>query len=355
MTNTRVVILSAFLTPFRSGAEACAEEVAMRLSDRFDITIVTAKLRGGLPRTDMLQGKVPVIRVGLGCSFDKWLYPLLAPLAARKLKPDVIHAVLETFAGLALLVTRWTGPRAKRILTLQTTNRNFLRGLIIRSADTVTAISSVLVSQAKSHGCDPVLIPNGIPLKEIGAAVQSHKKAPLRLLFVGRLEKMKGVDTMLHAFSLLPSPSPVPSPHLHIVGSGSQDAALKTLARELHVDDRVTFLGRLSGPDLFREYAEAEIFCGLSRSEALGNVFLEAAAARCAVVATNVGGIPDIVQDGITGLLVPPDDHVAATHALHRLLTDVLTRCAMADAGAKQAASYDWSAIAERYAALYGA
>jgi len=77
----RVVILSAFATPLRSGAEACVEEVSARLKDRYDITVVTARMRKDLPRRDVLPGGVAIRRVGFGLPLDKWLFPILAPFA----------------------------------------------------------------------------------------------------------------------------------------------------------------------------------------------------------------------------------------------------------------------------------
>jgi glycosyltransferase involved in cell wall biosynthesis len=350
----RVVILSAFLTPFRSGAEACAEEVAARLKDRFDVTIVTARLRSDLPKNDTLHG-VNVIRVGLGMSFDKWLYPFLAPFAAKKLQPETIHAILETFAGLALRLCSMIVPNAKRILTMQTTNRNFLRRSVLRSPHVVTAISGALSLIAAEHGrSDVKVIPNGIPLAEIHTAMGGTEREVGRILFAGRLKKMKGVDVLLTAFKQLITRNPtLENVHLRIVGDGSEHANLEKLTAELGLSDRVTFLGYLDTTSLFREYAEAEIFCGLSRSEALGNVFLEAQAAGCAIVATNVGGIPEIVLDGKTGILVPADDVDAAAVALEKLLTDHALRHSFSNHAAKQAEDYDWDDIANRYAALY--
>lgn len=113
------------------------------------------------------------------------------------------------------------------------------------------------------------------------------------------------------------------------------------------------FLGRLTGPLLANEYAEAQIFCALSRSEALGNVFLEAQAAGCAVIGTTVGGIPDIVKHGETGLLVPPDDPAATADALRTLLKDNTLRRMLGEAAMAHAANYDWDVIAKRYDEVY--
>jgi len=356
----KVIILSAFLSPFRSGAEACAEEIAVRLSDRFDITIITARLRRNLPKRDMLQEKVPIVRVGFGFGFDKWLFPFLAPIACRgkaclaptadgrdlPLQPIIIHAILETFAGLALHLCKFTVPSAKRLLTLQTANRNFLKGFIIRSADHVTAISTALITIARELGRNDVVhISNGIDL----AKITDHPKIPGRILFVGRLEKMKGIDTLLHAFAAINNRQA----HLRIVGDGRERKNLENLSNELQLNDRVTFTGFIPVPQVYDEFAKAEIFCGLSRSEALGNVFLEAQAAGCAVIGTTVGGIPDIVKDGFTGILVPPDNIEEAHGAIRALIDDADLQKRFAEAGKQNAAKYDWSNIAEKYASVY--
>ncbi len=347
----RVVILSAFVSPFRSGAEACAEEVAVRLSDQFEVTIVTARLHRDLPRREKLSGKVDVFRIGLGLPVDKWLYPFLAPLAVRSLRPTLVHAILETFAGAALLCTRAIYPAARRLLTLQTTNTDLLRTPIIRSAQMVTAISEILATDARKRGARSVtVIPNGIDAAAIKAAAGRFTKVPNRLLFVGRLEPMKGIDTLLKALVLLPKNREW---KLRIVGDGSLRKSLESLVKDLKIADRVTFTGRLRDEHLWREYAEAEIFCGLSRSEALGNVFLEAQAAGCAVVATRVGGIPEIVLDGQTGVLVAPDNPSAAAAAIDGLLGNPPSRLAFAATGKRFAERFDWNGIAGAYAELW--
>jgi glycosyltransferase involved in cell wall biosynthesis len=349
----KLVVLSAFLTPFRSGAEAMVEEVFPQLTDWFDVTIVTCRLKRTLPREEGLglgvRKKVKILRVGFGFSFDKYLFPLLAPFAVRRLQPEIIHAVLESYAGAALILCKWIMPGTKRVLTLQSTNTSLLLGPIHRSADRITAISRVLIERAKKFGREDVtLIPNGIDLQSIRGACQKHSKIPGRILFVGRLERMKGVDVLLAAFARGASGSEKAS-SLHIVGDGSLRSMLESQARSLGIEGRVVFLGRLTDAALYREYAEAEIFCGLSRSEALGNVFLEARTAECAIIATRVGGIPDIVSHEKTGLLVPPNDAEAAAKALVRLLNNT-TLCTSLVAQAKEGVeNYAWERIAQRY------
>ncbi len=340
----KIVILSAFLSPLRSGAEACAEEVPLALAEQFDFTIVTARMRKDLPKRDKLRGMIPVIRVGFGSPFDKWLYPFLAPFAVRGLKPDVVHAILETFAGLALVFCK----APKKILTCQTTNRTFLKGFIVKSPNIVTCISSALAQTIKRFGRHTTIIPNGVDLSALSSARDRLEKVRGRVLFVGRLEKQKGIDTLLKAFAELPSGA-----ELRIVGEGSQEAQLKKLVTDLGITDRVAFVGHVSPEQIAEEYAAAEIFCGLSRSEALGNVFLEAQAAGCAVIGTRVGGIPDSIEHEKTGLLVEPGSVADATIALGRLLGDKNLRNKLVTHAAAHVQKYGWQEIAKRYAELY--
>lgn len=342
-----VIILSAFFRPLRSGAEACAEEVARLLGSRYSITIITARMRRSFLKEEMM-GDVRVIRVGTGTFLDKWMYPWLASRRACGMKPDLIHAILESFAGEALVRCAARCSQIPRLLTCQSTNTTLRLKEIHRAAQRVTAISSVLVERAKKLGRrDAVLIPNGIDLHAIERARREHAKIPGRILFVGRLESMKGVDTLLQAFATMSRG------HLRIVGDGSQRRSLESLAKKLGIAGRVTFAGYIAVPEVYREYGEAEIFCGLSRSEALGNVFLEAQAAGCAVLATKVGGIPEIVKDGETGLLVKPDSVKAAAQTLAQLLDDAQLRAHLAKAAMQHARIYDWKSIAEKYANLY--
>lgn len=346
----KIVIVSAFLRPMRSGAEAMVEEVAVRLRERYDIVIITARMRRKLPKHDLLDGVVRVRRVGLGFSFDKWLFPFLAFFAVRREKPGIIHAVLESFAGFTLILCRFFYRSPKRLLTLQSTNTSLFLRSIHRAANAITGISSVLLLRARKFGRDDVIyIPNGIDLPAIEESLTKFQRIRGRILFVGRLEHVKGVDVLLAAFAELTDPDLT----LTIVGDGSEREKLEKLAQELRIADRVTFLGKLLPLKVYDQYASAELFVGLSRSEALGNVFLEAQAAGCAVLASNVGGIPEIVKDQVTGVLVPPDDADKAAQAMHQLLTNIPLRAALITEAREHVKKFDWDLIAERYAKVY--
>jgi glycosyltransferase involved in cell wall biosynthesis len=144
---------------------------------------------------------------------------------------------------------------------------------------------------------------------------------PVRVLFVGALRHEKSVDTLIEAIGILQNQGN--SVHLNIVGDGDQRAYLEQLADRLLKKDTCCFHGFHSDPaSLHGFYTDADIFVLCSVSEGLGRVVLEAMARGVPVVATAVGGIPDLVRHEQTGLLVQPRDSAALAGAIQRLTQD---------------------------------
>ena len=148
----------------------------------------------------------------------------------------------------------------------------------------------------------------------------------------GSLIERKGHDVLLRAFQALPERAV--KPHLLIPSDGPVRESLKALAGSLGVADRVHFLGYIDNiPEL---YQTADVFALASRGDAFGLVLAEAGHFRLPAVSTRVGGIPEVVLDGETGLLVPPDDVPALSAALARLLDDKELRLRLGAAAAER-------------------
>lgn len=140
---------------------------------------------------------------------------------------------------------------------------------------------------------------------------------------VGRLEPVKGFHLLLDAIAALPDelgPAWALPPRIVIVGDGSERDALERQAAELGLAERVHFAGYR--PDAYRAPGGFDVMVIPSLQEAFGLVCLEAMAAGCPVIASDVGGLPELVRDGETGLLVPAGDADALVEALVRLLGD---------------------------------
>jgi len=165
---------------------------------------------------------------------------------------------------------------------------------------------------------------------------------------VGRLVEIKGHDTLLAAVAQ------VPEVELEIVGDGPLRAELQADVARRALGDRVRFLGRVApaGPAMER----ASVVVVPSRGEGFGMVALEAMERGRAVIASRVGGLPEIVADVETGLLVPPNDPVALAGALRELAADPSLVAAMGDAGRRRAlAEFPQERCTDRTAALYDA
>lgn len=141
---------------------------------------------------------------------------------------------------------------------------------------------------------------------------------PVRLIYVGRLSPEKGVPVLLRAIACVSFPI-----ELSIVGSGHQRQEIDGLAMSLGIRGRIQFLGAVNwGPDLLGVIRQSDILVLPSYTEGLGLVLLEAMSQGVCVVASNVGGIPEIVRDRVTGLLFPPGNVEALAEALTRLAED---------------------------------
>lgn len=140
------------------------------------------------------------------------------------------------------------------------------------------------------------------------------------VLSVGRLSKEKAHADLIEAFRLLRTTNPNSSCWLVIVGDGPERAGLETAARASGQNDRITFAGQVSDVQPF--YAAADVFVLPSLSEGSPNVLLEAMAAEVPIVATAVGGVPEIVADEESALLVPPKNPQALATAIDRVLQD---------------------------------
>lgn len=262
---------------------------------------------------------------------------LLAGLArtlalVRRQKYDVIHVHWPLPQIVFGLAAKWlTGARLvatsygvdMRMAKRMTPVRWLLRWLM-RRADALIATSPIVAREvAEVTGRAPRIIEYWITLP---ATLTPHTRgATSELLAIGRFIERKGYAYLIRALPLLPRDL---NARLTLVGDGQEQARLESLCRELGVADRVTWFSRIPDADLARLYAACDVFVHSSivdrtgDTESVGMVLLEAMSYARPIVATNVGGIPDVIQDGVTGLLVPEKNPQAIADALTRVLCD---------------------------------
>jgi len=206
------------------------------------------------------------------------------------------------------------------------------------------------------------VIRNGIDTVEYApdastSVLAKHGIDPTRpyIIFVGRITRQKGVPVLLRAAAALD-----PSAQLVLCAGAPDTAALELEVSSLVAGLQASRSGviwipeMLPKPEIIQLLTHARVFVCPSVYEPLGIVNLEAMACETAVVASRVGGIPEVVDDGVTGLLVPPDDPASLADALNALLRDPGRASAMGLAGRKRAvAEFSWDAVGAQTADLY--
>jgi len=175
-----------------------------------------------------------------------------------------------------------------------------------------------------------------------------------RILFVGGIEPRKGLHILFEAITLV-KPT-IPDIRVHIVGSVRKKdyfSKILQIIKKNELDDFIVFRGALDDNELLKEYSQAAIFILPSKEESLGIVLLEAMATRTPLIASNIGGIPNIIHDGQNGFLVNyGDTQKIAEHIINLLSNDEL-RSKMGNIGEKMAREYHPEKIAKKHKEYY--
>jgi phosphatidylinositol alpha-mannosyltransferase len=199
------------------------------------------------------------------------------------------------------------------------------------------------------------IIPNGVDLEHFSPEVkpmEGFQDGKLNILFVGRLEKRKGLDYLLEAWGRVKEE--VPNSRLIVVGPGSRRLRKYEKMVAKHRLEDVVFIGFASYEDLPRYYQTADIFCApATGSESFGIVLLEAMALGKPIVASDIEGYAGVVSDGVDGVLVPPRDSRSLAQALITLLNDESRRREMGEQGRSKALNYGWESVAGRILDYY--
>ena len=224
---------------------------------------------------------------------------------------------------------------------------------IWRRADRVVAVCESLgqLTQRTCPGLPYSVVPNGVDLKVFHPRPAGARGGgPIRCLAVARLVERKGLGELIRAFSLLQRGRF----ELEIVGDGPDERVLRELADRLGVAQEIRFSGSLLRAEVAERYRQADLFTLPSAAEAFGNVFAEALASGLPIVGSTVGGIPELVEPGVNGILVTPGDPLALSQAIAYLAEDSDLRESMSARNrAKAEATLDWSRATQRYVSIY--
>lgn len=373
----RVLLFTTAYRPFIGGSEVAIEEVIRRLPDVF-FDIITPRFKRGLPRLESCDN-FRIHRIGWGWFADKFIFPISGFLYSRKLIKenhyDFFHVFQASHAGGAAWLAKIFYRRIPLILTLQegkdlenqSSFVRFCRRLIVKRADKITAISEYLKNHiSKIRGTRTVkIILNGVDIdnfcRDFSYGELSALKDQLEIkpgekviISVSRLVPKNGVSDLIKAVAILVGKKGESVLKLLLVGEGEQKNELVKLADDLEIKDRVVFTGQVDHTDLPKYLKISDVFVRPSLSEGLGNAFLEAMAASVPVVGTPVGGIPDFLKDGETGLFCEIGNPENIAQKIERFISDDSLRKKTVGSALKLIKEkFDWNIIASHYKSLY--
>ncbi len=388
----RVLIFSlAYYPKYVGGAEVAIKEITDRTPPaEFEFHMVTLRFDSSLPKIEQV-GNVLVHRIGFArpspsmadlkrfpLFLNKFFFQALAPLYALKLHKqhhyDGLWAMMAHSVGIAAGIFKLFAPHVKYVLTLQEGDppRSIERlawpawpffKRAFTSADRVQVISTFLGNWATRMGYkgEPMLIPNAVDTKRFSASYSNEELSLLKeklgkkagdvfLITTSRLVKKNAVDDVIRSLRALPD-----NVHFLVLGIGPDEKKLCALAKKVGVERRTHFLGQIAHADLPKFLKVSDIFIRASRSEGMGNSFIEAFAAGIPVIATQEGGLADFLFDArrnphapTTGWAVTKD----APLEIALVVKEILNHPAMVAKVVETARTlafkeYDWDLIAQ--------
>ena len=358
-------------TPHYPGSKT--EEVMERMNvHRFRYFLPSCeKLAGStgilptLKKNKLYYGLIPFFLVA---QFFSLLFLVL------KIRPDIIHAhwlipqgfisvLVKLVTGVPVVVTA----HGADIFGLQGTVYKMIKKFTLRRVQRCTVVSKALteaVVELTPLGYQPDIIPMGVDSK-LFSPDKKNKFLKERfamngpfLLFVGRLTEKKGVRCLIDSMAMVLLKAP--DAKLLIVGHGELEEELTQYVIDSGLDKFIRFGGSVTNTDLPEYYAGADIYIGPSiavksgDTEGFGLTFVEAAMSGCLVIASEIGGIGDIIQDNETGFLVAPGDaDMLAEKICYAIQFDKKLSDIREESRRRCIEKFDWEVIAGRYAELF--
>ncbi|MDP3729365.1 MAG: glycosyltransferase family 4 protein [bacterium] len=349
--KSEIAVFSFAYAPFEGGAEVAVREIMARLSN-VNFTVFTHRFKSSDAGIDEREN-ITIMRLGkgsvrahyYGIIIKKIMYIWRAWQAAEHLHErkrfKMIWAVMASYGGIAALIFKMRHPKIPLLLTIQEGDSELhlrigkfglvgLMGTILmRRADHIQVISAYLQHLVRSRGarCPIDVVPNGVDVPLFETIYTDQEMRAVRqevgvtdeyvVITTSRLVHKNGVDILIRAIAILKEKNV--NVRCIILGSGPEERSLRTLAKKLQVEKNIVFLGHIPYRDLPLYMKIADVFVRPSRSEGLGNSFLEAMAAGIPVVGTPVGGITDFLKDRVTGLVAEhgtPDEVAAQAYEL---------------------------------------
>jgi len=352
MAAPRVGVVGPLPPPSGGMANQCEQLVRLLNAEGAAVQLVCTNA----PYRPALAGKVPVVRAGVR------LLPYLLRLWRTAGRVDVLHVFANSGWAWhlcvlpALLIARMRGVqvivnyRGGNADTFFANAPSHVLKMLSGASLRVTP-SAYLLRVFRKHGLDAEVIPNIIDLSRFRpAAFRDPLDAP-HLIVTRNLEKIYDIPTAIRAFRKVCASHP--TARMTIAGSGPELTGLQALAAELGLREQIRFAGRIDNAEMAALYATADCMLNPSTVDNMPISVLEAFASGVPVVSTDAGGIPDLVENGVSGLLVPVGDDEAMAQGVIGLLRQRDRAQSLRQAGLREAQRYAWPQVSRLWLDAY--
>lgn len=367
----KIVVVSQSYYPRPGGVTEHVHHTSQELARRgHEVTIVTANFGGAygtgfdVPGDVVRIGRnmlVPIngawVNMTVGIDLHAQLRDVL-----RSLSPDVVHTHCPLVPTLPLIALAAAPPSARIIGTFHAAARTslgyrlFQRELGRRAArlDGRIAVSRAALELAEKHfPGDYAVVPNGVDVERFhtgNAPIERWRDGAFNILFVGRLDRRKGIKYLFRAVNLLADSIDRRVRLIAVGESGLRRHMLPRLDRRIEA----VFTGVVDRAALPRYFTTADVFCSpATERESFGIVLLEAMASGTPIVATAIPGYLTILRDGWNALAVPPRSPAALAEAIRRIAHDPVLAGRLAANGLRFAQRYRWDRVVDRLTAIY--
>ena len=347
-----VCVVGPLPPPSGGMANQCEQLVRLLRAEGLSVELV----RTNAPYRPAWVGHLPVLRAGFR------LLPYLWALWQAAGRAKVVHILANSgwawhlLAAPAIMIARLRDTPV--IVNYRGGNAGaFFAGApghvlrMLGNASLRVTPSGFLRRVFATHGLTAEVIPNIIDLSRFSPAPpRSFGNAP-QLVITRNLEPIYDIGTAIQAFAAIRQS--FAGARLTVAGSGPELQSLQTLVSDLGLGDSVLFSGRIENAEIPALYAAADCLLNPSTVDNMPISILEAFASGVPVVSTCAGGIPDMVEQGVSGLLVPIGDHQAMAREALRVLQDAGLAAALRQAGLAQVREYAWPAVRRRWLDAY--
>ena len=360
------ILVPMFLPKHLGGVEIATYEIASHLAKKGHKIHVVTLWDSGLPDKSIEQGffvhrlKLPRIKfIGVAIFWLRILYVL------KKIDPEIIHVQSVTIAMPAYLVGKFL--KKPYIvcghgfdLYFSWRFKKAISRLVLKNANVVIALTENMKNDMqKIYNREIIVIPNGIDVEKFTVPLDKEtirKRLGINdsdkvIIFVGNLRPVKGVEFLVRAMNVVIQKDV--NAKLILVGDGQQQDYLRRMVAELHIERYVTFTGEVPNDEVFEYLAASDIFVLPSLSEGFSIASLEAMACGLPIIATRVGVLQEIIENGVNGFLIKTGEPRQISEKVLKLLGDEYLRGRISENNKKKVKDYDWTGIVQRLEESY--